>query len=286
MEARIVDFYMVENTNKDKRLRLMKMKALALAEPLDGLATTKCANNQPADIVNRYLDLLDKPTRAAAMGVLSSVERFIEQADNNYPYMAEFAAMAVSLSDYINEETATPQIAAIDLNNIHKISGVNVDNSELKGIVSSKTLLAHQFEPLNFGGKWKLLFGRPTAPFKVMVHGAPGNGKSTFAIQFAKYLASSHKLRVLYIANEESFTYTFQEKLMRLNAIDDNLKIADSLPDNFDDYDVAFFDSVNTMKLDIDDLRRIFKQNDKTSFVLIFQNNKKGQFRGSLECFT
>ena len=47
-------------------------------------------------------------------------------------------------------------------------------------IICSNDLKKMEFKSLNFQGKWHDLFGKPAVSFHLVVHGKPGQGKSTF----------------------------------------------------------------------------------------------------------
>lgn len=115
----------------------------------------------------------------------------------------------------------------------------------------------------------------------MMVYGSAGNGKSTFCLLFAKYLSENLNKKVLYIASEEKFGYTLKEKIGRLNVANDNFDIAEKIPYDLSDYDVVFFDSVNDLGIDPQELNEIASQGIST--VAIFQCTKDGDYRGGSE---
>ena len=136
-----------------------------------------------------------------------------------------------------------------------------------------------EFETIGLQGKYSELIGDPCVGFSAMVYGLPKSGKSTLCIDFAKHLAQHHG-KVLYVAIEEGFGYTLQEKLERLQAIHPNLYVSETVPVDLSDYDYIFIDSVSRAKLSIEDLNRLRKANPGKSFIFIFHTTKTGQFRG------
>ncbi len=146
----------------------------------------------------------------------------------------------------------------------------------VKGVTASD-LLAARFSPLSFTGKWLRVIGRPTAPFKIMLYGLPGSGKSSLSLQFANYLATSLNMRVLYVASEEGLTYTMQDKLRRFGVNSPNITLVEGLPEDLSPFDVVFIDSVNHIGLDAAALRNL---NPSKSYVYVFQSTKDGKFRG------
>lgn len=112
-----------------------------------------------------------------------------------------------------------------------------------------------------------------------MIYGKAGSGKSSFSLQFAQYLATLGK-KVLYVADEEKFGYTLQEKMKRFGIAHQNLSIIDKIPNNTTDFDVIFIDSINSIGYEPEDLRKLDKGQ---SWVYVFQSTKDGNFRGSQE---
>jgi len=144
------------------------------------------------------------------------------------------------------------------------------------GVVNSKDLAEMSFKNLQFTGKFKELIGNPTIPFHIMMYGLPGSGKSTLAIQFAKYLADEQNLKVLYLAKEEGISGTTQEKFIRLNAIYQNIDIAEKMPEILSKYDVLVIDSVNEMNMTPDHIRQIQFKYPNLSNVQIFKATREG----------
>ena len=82
------------------------------------------------------------------------------------------------------------------------------------------------------------------------------NGKSIWSFQFANYLTRFGK--VLYIAAEEGFSATLQQKLVEFGGISDNMyfanyrnfeQIREALKQN--DYEFVVVDSINFINLEI-----------------------------------
>ena len=142
-------------------------------------------------------------------------------------------------------------------------------------------------DALNFQGKWLDFFGLPSTNFHLVLHGMSGEGKSTFAIQFAKYLAQNFG-RVLYISGEEGFAKTFNDKLTNNDAACPDLFVADlhsfeeilkDVP--ADTFNFKFFDSVDDMSIDAKKLKELRKLYKDSALITISQSTKDGKMRGS-----
>jgi hypothetical protein len=151
--------------------------------------------------------------------------------------------------------------------------------SSHENILSSVDFSHEKFKPIQFTGKWEKLIGNPAKPFTMMTYAKPGQGKSTLNLEFAGYLSKTHKKKVLYVSDEERLGYTLQEKIKRLDIANENLFVTGALPSKID-YDFVFIDSVNSMKLEPEDLKQLKEKHPKVSFIYIFQATKDGNFRG------
>ena len=156
-------------------------------------------------------------------------------------------------------------------------------------IICSNELKKMNFISLDFKGKWQQLFGKPAISFHLVIHGKPGQGKSTFSLQFANYLASNFG-KVLFVSGEEGFSKTMKDKFRENNAYNDNLFLADihsfkNLKEIVkpDTYHFIFIDSLNNMGIDIEQLKEMRELYKNSTLITISQSTKKGQLRGSLE---
>ncbi|OFY99556.1 MAG: hypothetical protein A3K10_05870 [Bacteroidetes bacterium RIFCSPLOWO2_12_FULL_31_6] len=189
-----------------------------------------------------------------------------------------------SLLPPINIENSKPLLG---LNN--DVSAVSLTTINSDKIISSQHLKKMEFKALNFQGKWNTLFGFPSINFHCVIHGMSGEGKSTFAIQFAKYLADSFG-RVIYISGEEGFSKTFKDKFSNNNAESKFLDVADLR--TFEDinrevppesYNFIFIDSLDNMKIDADKMKKIRERYKNSALITISQSTKDGKMRGSYE---
>ncbi len=116
-----------------------------------------------------------------------------------------------------------------------------------------------------------------------------GEGKSTFAIQFANHLAENFG-RVVYISGEEGFSKTFRDKVSNNNAVSDDLFVADlrtfeavvkEIGTNT--FNFIFIDSLDNMKIDANKMKELRERYKDSALITISQSTKDGKIRGSYE---
>lgn len=159
-------------------------------------------------------------------------------------------------------------------------------NSGLSGIMTAQELVNQKFVLLPFRGEWELLMGKPEEGFSMMIHGEPKNGKSSFLIQFAKYLTNLGD--VLYVSSEEYGSVTLQNLVKYyMNPLPSNITFSPSLKaqgvKNISEYDFVILDSINDLKVSIEEFKKLKEENPKTSFIITLQHNKAGDFKGGKE---
>lgn len=156
-------------------------------------------------------------------------------------------------------------------------------------IISSSDLQKINHKALEFKDKWCEFFGYPSINFNCVIHGMSGEGKSTFAIQFANYLAENFG-RVVYISGEEGFSKTFRDKFSNNNAVSDDLFVADLR--TFEDvikeirtntFNFIFIDSLDNMKIDVNKMKELRERYKDSAIITISQSTKEGKIRGSYE---
>ncbi|MBO7054848.1 MAG: hypothetical protein J6W37_05645 [Bacteroidales bacterium] len=201
------------------------------------------------------------------------------EASKDDHFKSEIEEIKRSLNKYIDGKSNAPEISAQSLAGLYGLCGIELKGCKSGSAVGSAEFLAAKFKILPLKGKFKKLIGDPSEPFKIMIYGKGGNGKSSLSLQFAQHLAELGK-KVLYVAHEEKFGYTLQEKMRRYNIAHRNLFVTDTLPTSFKDYDVIFIDSVTAGKYEPEDLKKL---DNSKSYVYVFQCTKDGNFRGSQE---
>jgi len=199
----------------------------------------------------------------------------------------------LSVPELSGNETKT-EIRLLNVNTSNDTS-LNVSKTnkpsfnESDKIISSLQLASYNYDSLAFKGKWLEFFGEPSINFHCVVHGKPGEGKSTMAIQFAKYLAENFG-RVVYISGEEGFSKTIKDKFINNNALMENLKVAnlkkyDEIVKEIatDSFHFIFIDSLNNMRIDAEKLKLLRERYKDSALITICQSTKAGQMRGSNE---
>jgi predicted ATP-dependent serine protease len=75
-------------------------------------------------------------------------------------------------------------------------------------IFSNYNIVSTKHKTMAFTGKWRHSFGEPPMSGSWIIYGTSGSGKTSFALQLAKYLTNFG--RVLYWSREQGNTKTFQ----------------------------------------------------------------------------
>jgi hypothetical protein len=184
----------------------------------------------------------------------------------------------VPYTDFEELKVPVPVIQPIKLEREEKNkSGVHV--------MSLQDFQKVEFNNLEMSNEYKNLFGNPPENFCMLVYGESGNGKSTWSINFAEYLANNHG-KVLFNSSEEGLGETLKRKL-----IDKSSRYLDlSQCKNFENlkatlpkkgkYRFLFIDSVNDMNLTVKDLKELRTMDDKRAIIYIMQATKGGEYKG------
>jgi RecA/RadA recombinase len=164
--------------------------------------------------------------------------------------------------------------------------GEQVEDAKISGVMSADELRDFTYKSYAFDGKYKALIGQPAKSFHMMVFGRPKQGKSIFCFQLAKYLTKFGN--VLYIAAEEGFSATLQQKLTEFGAVNERLYFAnyrnfEQIRENLrnSDYEFVIIDSINFINLEPEDVETLKAENKSKAFITIQQATKNGAFRGS-----
>lgn len=156
--------------------------------------------------------------------------------------------------------------------------------------MTSQELANEQYETIDFG-KYSASLGRPARGFQTLIYGAPGAGKSTYAIGLAGYIADNLG-KVLYISSEEGFSSTIKDKLINNTNLPDTLVLSDCsdknklkmlINGNMSPY--VFIDSINNMNISPNELEALKGElrAKNISMFCVCQSTKEGELRGSNE---
>ncbi len=228
--------------------------------------------------------VLPKYTYAVALG---SVAKFYF-GSNQAALMGAALGYMIGAGSEITDETKHELIRGIMQRRSDAIQESGSAGS-VGGVISSEDLLNYSYNRYDFDGKWGQFIGQPSVNFHAMVYGRPKQGKSILSIQWAKYLSENFG-RVLYVASEEGYSVTLQNKVSEFAMNNKNLDFA-----NFRDFEeiksavikgnyrFVFIDSVNFINISPGDVEQIKSENKNTAFITIQQATKGGAFRGSQE---
>lgn len=160
-----------------------------------------------------------------------------------------------------------------------------------KAIMSSHEVVAHDYKVYPFKNdpktnEWLTLFGEPQRPFRAMLSGGPGSGKSTLMIQLGNYLAANFG-KVLYVSSEEYSpqhgpSKTLADKINRGGGAVRGFDFANSV-DQWNGHEFLLVDSVNHAKWTLTEMLAWSQKHPTVSIIMIFQFTKNGQFKGGNE---
>lgn len=250
----------------------------------------KIAKSETADEVvsasKAYVRLNDKTDKKdEAKSLLKRISKIIESETGN----KELKAMQKPLENYLSNKSDRVEPVKRDLQGVgmdgdfddwaDEYEDEYFEDETNNYSMTAADLLNQRFEVYRFKGRFGRFFGKPSKTFRMMVYGKPGQGKSTLSLLFAKYLSEEMGLRVLYVAGEEKYGYTLQDKFRRLNIQSHTLEVAETLDvSRLSDFDVVFLDSVNYLQIEPDELNNFPKN---VAFVYVFQATKNGDYKGS-----
>ncbi len=210
------------------------------------------------------------------------------------PYWREVELLLSNLKAFVKKNTdeGVLVVPTKELNGLQgivsgmgSVGGLNgFDTPPRNMIMNSEDLVKLNFRKLGFTGKWLQLIGDPSPGFSAIVFGQPKFGKSYLCVEWAGYLARNHG-NVLYVAKEEGLDDTLIAKLREKNVAHPNLHVSDYLPepDELDDYDFVFMDSMNSLGITSEYMEDFESANPEISFIYISQVTKDGKARGTHE---
>ena len=190
---------------------------------------------------------------------------------------AKLAQQIIPLENRIKE-----QFEKVDLLS----RGVSLEHQQQSGqILSGEDLLNMEFDTYEFEPKFYNIFGNPSKNFVAMVHGNPGSGKSTFAIQFASYF-KAHIGSCVYCSIEEGISYSLQQKIASNTKYGSfNISQDKSIKEikKLNHHQLIVIDSVTSGGFSPADIKELITGSDNTAFLLVFHNTKEGIYKGDSE---
>ena len=148
-----------------------------------------------------------------------------------------------------------------------------------------KQILNKKFKLLSFDGQWKDFVGCHDRAFSAIVWGGSSSGKSSLAMQWARYLTQFGK--VAYNSLEEGVSHTVQMNMERnyMDGVEGKFLLLDNEPlpeliermSKHKSPDFLIIDSVQYLRVDKEDykkLKRLMKERNK-ALILISQATGK-----------
>ena len=246
---------------------------------LTGRITSGLVKGVRVDQVNQRIQEIPKQQKQLC-GEVQALNHEIEQ------YMQSIKVQQV-LSNRLEKKRLEAQKKSIsDQKSI--LTPINKANRP-EGIISSLDFMQMQFHSLNFQNQWKIFLGSPDTKFHAVIHGKPGQGKSTFSLLFAKYLSKNFG-QVLYLSSEEGLVKTMKDKFEFTQAANKGLDLVSYKSKEMlfeklkaDIYHFIIIDSLNDLKMDIEDVKRFKERHANSAHIHICQSTKEGKMRGSQE---
>lgn len=204
------------------------------------------------------------------------------------PYYNVLTEMLNTLESFVikNPSQGILTIPTRELNGLNGLDDLEFDESDFdsgkvrKGMMNSMDFVQLEFDKIGFTGKWLDFMGDPSPGFSVLVSAPPKFGKSILCTDWAGYLARNHG-KVLYVAKEEGLDDTLKAKLKTV--AHPNLIVSDYLPENLDEFNYVFLDSITRLRLSPYDLNELRESHPDISFIFVSQVTKAGKARGSNE---
>jgi len=176
--------------------------------------------------------------------------------------------------------------------NIQEDSPVDLKKANQTRVYSAKEVGNMSFDTLDFKGKWANLFQHPAKNMKIAIMGKPKNGKTSGSMDFASYLTEFGK--VLYNVADQGINKSTQDliKLTGLDSIANAYISTSSNPNHLEEDireinpDFVFVDMINdhiaNSGITYSEFKeRFIKKYPNTSFALVFEATKSGDFKGN-----
>lgn len=278
----------IVNEVNRREVKVLNLDALSRQKIVE--AVNSEVQSKALTLLRAYVALHQTEDKMKANRVLSRMRRTVHAKEINEELSRPIALAMKTLYRFIIDESSKRlEIGSFQLNGLMGLLGIDAPAAlggvcAVEGKVYSGTdVQGMQFNAITLEHCFARFLGRPEFPFRMMIHGGPGSGKTTFALQLANSLAAHNGKRVLFVSSEEGIGQKLQAKIERLGLRSPSLYYASILPDNYADYDAIFIDSVISLGLTAEALRTLYRAAPHAAFVVINQDTKDGKARGSLE---
>jgi hypothetical protein len=185
-----------------------------------------------------------------------------------------------------NVKVNTGSMEIRPLESVLRGNAVTLEKKEKAKVMTASEVAVKEYNMWNLGCYTDFL-GSPEYGFSALVTGIAGQGKSTFSLKLAGYLAKNLG-KVLFISSEEGQRMTMQNKIKILQIESDNLHIAEckskkNLDELLFEYSTpfVFIDSINHLGISADELEKLKERYPTRSFITIQQANKDGSYKGN-----
>lgn len=147
----------------------------------------------------------------------------------------------------------------------------------MKPAIGIRQFLDRKFDAFEFDGKFRDSFGLPEKNFRMIIYGHPGNGKTEFSLQLAKYLARFRK--VYYNSYEQGISKSLQDAVRRnkMEEVAGNLIFGDG--ETFTEMmerlssrsapQIVFIDSRDYMNLTSHQFKQLIDEHPRKAFIVI-----------------
>jgi len=163
-----------------------------------------------------------------------------------------------------------------------------------KRMLTSRNILNAKFKTADFSGAWLRSFGRPVLQGIWMIWGVSGAGKTSFLMQFAKYLSQFVSSKVVYDSIEEGFSQSIRDAWIRWNMQDVGNKVGLLNAEELDELNVRLdkkkspniiiIDSIQKLKykLRYNDIDMMRKRHPSKLFIFVSQVGERGEPKGEV----
>ncbi len=153
------------------------------------------------------------------------------------------------------------------MGNCQKINSMHLDSIQFKEIVKPSA--------------WKAILGEKTPTnVAIMAASREGQGKTTFALAFARDFVKYGNGRVAYISSEQFGSPIFTDQVKRIKAQNPALDIFSNINTDFNRYNFLIIDSINDLHLTDKDIEKLRIQYPDKAFLIIVRQNHDGSYRG------